>query len=149
MWPFRFAMHRKRGLRVMVVSLLSSSPKNGAEIMNGVEEMTRGWWRPTPGSIYPLLTMMGEEGTVRKRQDGRYELTSKARKEIEVSFGGRFRRPRTPDEVVTEMNGFVSFLEDVGSSNQGDLDPHLDKLRRLAKRISDLAGKGAGSAQES
>ena len=141
MWPFRFAMHRKRGLRMMVVSLLSASPKNGAEIMNGVEEMTRGWWRPTPGSVYPLLERMNEEGTVRRRNDGRYELTAKANAELEVSFGRRFGRPQTVGDMVTEMHGFVSYLEDLNSSKNKELGPHVDKLKALARRLSELAGK--------
>jgi DNA-binding PadR family transcriptional regulator len=127
---------------MMVVSLLSSSPKNGVEIMDGIETMTRGWWRPTPGSIYPLLTRMSEEGTVRKREnDGRYELTAKARKEIDVSFGPRFRRPRTTDEIVTEMEGFVSYIEDLDKARNQELKPHLEKLKGLAHRLSHLAGE--------
>ncbi|HYB06656.1 MAG TPA: PadR family transcriptional regulator [Nitrososphaerales archaeon] len=140
MWPFRFAMHGKRGLRMMVVSLLSASPKNGVEIMDGVEAMTRGWWRPSPGSVYPLLDKMSKEGTVKKRADGKYELTPKANVELEVSFGPRFRRPQTMDEMVTEMGSFVSYMEDVKGTSAKELEPHVDKLRELARRLSDLAG---------
>jgi len=138
MWPFKFAMHRRRGLRVMVVSLLSASPKNGVEIMDAVEAMTRGWWRPTPGAIYPLLNKMSEEGTVKKRQDGRYELTSTARKELEVTFGHRFREPRTVDEVSSVMHGFVSYLEDLDSTGKRELEPHIDKLKALGRRLLNL-----------
>ncbi|MDA4125991.1 MAG: PadR family transcriptional regulator, partial [Thaumarchaeota archaeon] len=100
MWPFRFAMHGRRGLRMMVVSLLSTSPKNGVEIMDGVESMTRGWWRPTAGSVYPLLDKMVKEGTVNKLPDGRYELTPNARNEFDVSFAPRPKRPQTMDDMV-------------------------------------------------
>ena len=57
MWPFRFAMQRrtKRGHPHMTIYLLTSGPKNGVELMDGVQNITRGWWRPTPGSIYPML----------------------------------------------------------------------------------------------
>jgi len=149
MWPFRFAMHRKRGLRMMVVSLLSASPKNGVEIMDGVEAMTRGWWRPSPGSIYPLLDKMSKEGTVKKREDGRYELTPKAEVELEVSFGPRFRRPQTMDDMVTEMSSLVSYMEDVRRSSARELEPHLDRLRGLSKRLSDLSGENKIERSES
>jgi DNA-binding PadR family transcriptional regulator len=134
-------MHKKRGLRMMVVSLLSSSPKNGVEIMDGIEAMTRGWWRPSPGSVYPLLGRMVEEGTVKQRSDGRYELTPKANAELEVSFGRRFRRPQTVDDMMTEMHGFVSYMEDLDSSGSKALEPHVDKLKGLSKRLSDLIDK--------
>lgn len=139
MWPFRFAMHKRRGLRNMVVYLLSSSPKNGVELMDGVETITRGWWRPTAGSIYPLLEKMVEEGTIEKRQeDGRYELTPNARNEANVTFGSRHRRPRTVDEMVTEMHSFVSNMEDLRSTRRENLELHGDRLRSLAKRLLDL-----------
>ena len=133
-------MHGKRGLRMMVVSLLSTSPKNGVEIMDGVEAVTRGWWRPSPGSIYPLLDKMSKEGTIKRREDGKYELTPKAKVELEVSFGPRFRRPQTVDEMVTEMGSFVSYMEDVKGTSAKELEPHVNKLRELARRLSDLAG---------
>jgi DNA-binding PadR family transcriptional regulator len=125
---------------MMVVSLLSTSPKNGVEIMDGVESMTRGWWRPTAGSVYPLLDKMVKEGTVNKLPDGRYELTPNARNEFDVSFAPRPKRPQTMDDMVNEMHSFVSYMEDVKGSESKELEPHLGKLRSLSKRLSELAG---------
>jgi len=139
MWPFRFAMHGKRGLRMMVVALLSSSPKNGVELIDGVEAMTRGWWRPSPGSVYPLLERMAEEGTVRKREDGKYELTPKANAELEVSFGSRFRSPRTTEGLVTELQGLVLYAEDLAKTKPDEVAGQREKLKEIAKRLEDLA----------
>jgi DNA-binding PadR family transcriptional regulator len=124
---------------MMVVSLLSSSPKNGVEIMDGIEAMTRGWWRPSPGSVYPLLERMKSEGTIRKRDDGRYELTAKANAELEVSFGSRFRSPRTGEEAVREIQNLVTYAEDLAKENQEDMSRQRDKLKDLARRLNDLA----------
>ena len=139
MWPFRFAMHRKRGLRMMVVSLLTSSPKNGVEVIDGIEAMTRGWWRPSPGSVYPLLEKMTVEGTIRKRQDGRYELTSKANAELELSFGPAFRSPRSSEEMAAELQSLVSFAEDLARTRPDELSPQKERLRDLARRLDELA----------
>jgi len=125
---------------MMVVSLLSTSPKNGVEIMDGVEAMTRGWWRPTPGSVYPLLEKMMKEGTIVKRIDGRYELSTTARKELNASFGPRSRVPQTADDMVNEMQRFVSYMEELRGSKDEELQPHIAKLRELAKRLSKLSG---------
>jgi DNA-binding PadR family transcriptional regulator len=142
MWPFRFAMHKRRGLRNMVVYLLSSSPKNGVELMDGVETITRGWWRPTPGSIYPLLEKMVEEGSIQKRVDGKYELTPDAKNEAEVSFGPWARQPKTVEGVTSELSSLVSYLEDLKGSGKMQ-DSQLKSLRGLAKRVADLADAGA------
>jgi len=126
---------------MMVVSLLSTSPKNGVEIMDGVEAMTRGWWRPTPGSVYPLLEKMVNEGTILKRPDGRYELTPSTKRELGASFGPRFRSPRTTVDIVNEMQGFVSYMEDLDESGRDELEPQKDNLRDLARRLSKLSGE--------
>jgi len=140
MWPFRFAMQRKRGLRMMVVTLLSSSPKNGVEIMDGIEAITRGWWRPSPGSVYPLLERMEGEGTIKKRSDGRYELTAKANTELEMSFGTITRSPRTVEEAVDEIQSLISFTEDMARTTPDDLSLQKEKLRDFAERLKRLAG---------
>ncbi len=142
MWPFRFAMRRKRGLPNMVVYLLSTSPKNGMELMDGVEAITRGWWRPTPGSIYPLLKEMSDQGIVRKREDGRYEVTPKGRSQMQGGFGPPVhRRPRTAGDMLEQMHGFVSYMEEVKGSGGAQLEPHRSKLKDLSKRLADLAGE--------
>jgi DNA-binding PadR family transcriptional regulator len=132
-------MHGKRGLRMMVVALLSSSPKNGVELIDGVEAMTRGWWRPSPGSIYPLLGRMVDEGTVSKRDDGKYELTPKANAELEVSFGSRFRSPRTTEGLVNELQGLVLYAEDLARMRPDEIARQREALRALAKRLDDVA----------
>jgi DNA-binding PadR family transcriptional regulator len=124
---------------MMVVSMLSSSPKNGMEIMDGVEAITRGWWRPTPGSVYPLLEKMTQEGTIQKRADGRYELTPAARNEVNYSFGPRFRRPESVGDVVQEIKSLVSYLEDAKGRDSKELISHFGDVKEAAKRLSDLS----------
>src|SRR5437867_2236928 len=94
MWPFGWKMHGRRGLRMWTLSLIARGPKNGAEIVDAIEQMTQGWWRPSPGSIYPLLAELQQEGLVQKRDDGRYELTPRVRDEFERIPGVGRRRPR-------------------------------------------------------
>ena len=139
MWPFRWMMHRKRGLKMAIVSMLSSSPKNGVELMDEIERMTQGWWRPSPGSVYPLLERMADEGTIRKRDDGKYELTPKANAELEVSFGSRFRSPRTTEGLVSELQSLVLYAEDLAKVKPDEVAGQREKLRDLARRLDALA----------
>lgn len=141
MWPFKFAWRNRRGLPNMVLYILSTSPKNGVELMDGVESITRGWWRPTPGSIYPLLKEMTEEGILKKRDDGKYELTEKGRSQLGTPSNPRPHWPRDTGDMVDQMHSFVSYMEDVKTTQKGELKPHQSRLRELAKRLSDLAGE--------
>ena len=152
MWPFKFAMERrrKRGLPHMTIYLLTSGPKNGVELMDGVQNITRGWWRPTPGSIYPLLKEMSDQGLVKKREDGKYELTPSGREQADEAFGPRRRRrrPQTTGDMVSQMDGMVSYMEDLRGAASDELRPHIGALRDLAKRISNLAESGDEGTRE-
>lgn len=134
---------------MMVLTILHTAPKNGVEIMDGIESMTRGWWRPSPGSIYPLLGQLAEDGLVKQREDGRYELTAKASDGLESSFGPRFRKPQTVEHMMDEIGGFVSYLEDLGKSRRSDLQPHLNKMKSLSKRLSDMAEEDESDSKPS
>lgn len=140
MWPFRWMMHRKRGLRMAIVTMLASSPKNGVELMDEIERMTQGWWRPSPGSVYPVLEQLTKDGMVKKRDDGRYELTEKASEEMEWSFGPGFggRRQRSMEEMFDEVNGLVSYMEDLSKTDPAKFKEHRDDLQALSDRIAIL-----------
>jgi len=140
-------MHRRRGLRMWVLNLLTRGPKNGAEIMNAIEEMSQGWWRPSPGSIYPLLDALVQEGLTAKRDDGRYELTANGRQSMEMPWGPwgpwGMRGPQVPgvDGVLGDMNGYVAYLEDVARSDRAGIDRNRETIKSLADRISALITK--------
>ena len=145
MWPFAWKMHGRRGLRMWTLSMLSRGPKNGAEIVDEIERMTQGWWRPSPGSIYPLLADLQREGLIQKRPDGRYEVAPHVREEFEWVPGVGRRRPQGIPEMVSEMEGFVSYFEDVKSSDASKLQPHREAIKKIADRLQVIA-EGGGSA---
>jgi DNA-binding PadR family transcriptional regulator len=85
MYPFKHwmkhnAMVPKGFLRYRVLKLLNEKPMSGSEIMGEIEKQTEGNWRPSPGSIYPLLSWLQDKGYI-KEADGveagvkRYSLT--------------------------------------------------------------------------
>lgn len=138
MWHMRWMMGHRRGLRVMVLSFLGSGPKNGVEIMDEVEGMTHGRWRPSPGSVYPILERLTAEGFIRRREDGRYELTEQARDEIDFSFGPWGRRTLSVDEMVQEIASYLAYLEELKQMSPAKLSRQLPKLRELGERISKI-----------
>lgn len=75
-------------LRYLVLEKLSEKPMSGSEIMDKIEEESHGVWRPSPGSIYPLLAWLQEKGFVKalpRDESGvkRYELTDKGKRLLE------------------------------------------------------------------
>ena len=125
-----------------VLSMLARSPKNGAEIMAAIEEMTQGWWRPSPGSIYPLLNELQAAGLIQKREDGRYELTKASRDEMGWSPWMPRGRPAGVDEMLADIDGTVSYFEDLARSDPSKVRPHVATLKGIADRISKLVNGG-------
>jgi DNA-binding PadR family transcriptional regulator len=139
LWAF-FAPGMRRGLRLWVLYLLSRSPKNGAELMDEIEAMTRGWWRPSPGSVYPLLESLASDGFVRRRDDGRYELTERGKSEASFFEFGQRPRPGSVEEVVEELSSYVSYLEDIKRKDPSVIERNKERFRELAERLSSLYG---------
>ena len=118
------------------MAILRRGPRNGAEIMNDMEAMTHGWWRPSPGSVYPLLEEMTKEGAVRKLDDGRYELLALPT----FDWGPPGGQPRTPQEALQEISGLISYLEDLRRSSAGFAEPVRTEIDQVAERLRHLKG---------
>lgn len=74
-------------LRFYALKLLSEKPMSGSEIMEEIERRTDGHWRPSPGSIYPLLAWLRDKGLVKEvsSEEGvkRYSITEEGKKLLE------------------------------------------------------------------
>jgi DNA-binding PadR family transcriptional regulator len=65
-------------LRLVVLALIAQSPRHGYQIIKAIEEQLAGSYSPSPGVIYPTLTLLQELGhTTVDEQDGkkRYTIT--------------------------------------------------------------------------
>jgi DNA-binding PadR family transcriptional regulator len=51
-------------IRRAILSALQAGPAHGYAVMRRLEEMSGGLWRPSPGSVYPHLQMLEDEGMV-------------------------------------------------------------------------------------
>ena len=59
-------------VRSAVLALVAEQPRHGYEIIQEIGERTGGAWRPSPGSIYPTVSQLEDEGLVRtEKADGR------------------------------------------------------------------------------
>ena len=87
-WMRHMAAVPKGFLRYYVLRLLNEKPMSGSEIMSEIEKRTDGHWKPSPGSIYPLLSWLQEKGhstEVLQQEQGvkRYKLTEQGKSFLE------------------------------------------------------------------
>ncbi len=86
-WMRHTAMVPKGFIRYHVLEALNDKPMSGSELMEQIERHTGGFWKPSPGSIYPLLSWLQEKTYVKElpTENGfkRYELTENGKSLLE------------------------------------------------------------------
>jgi DNA-binding PadR family transcriptional regulator len=80
-----------------ILLLLSEEPRNGYQLMQTIEERSGGRWRPSPGSMYPTLAQLEDEGLIRATERDAVRL-------FELTEAGR-RRAAHCDEKTAPWDG--------------------------------------------
>ena len=116
---------RRGDIRTALLAVLAEGPGHGYDVIKTLEEKSSGAWKPSPGSVYPTLQLLEDEGLVRSTErDGKrvYEITDDGRAEaarrIEEAGG-------TPWELVEQAN-----------AGSGDLHRGMGQLLVAAKQIA-------------
>lgn len=76
---------RRPNVRAAVLALLTERPMHGYEMIQEIDSRTGGAWRPSPGSIYPTLQLLEDEGVIAAST----EESSGGRKRFTVTEAGR------------------------------------------------------------
>ena len=84
----RGRMFAQGELRLMLLKLIADQPRHGYELIKAIEEMTAGSYAPSPGTVYPTLSLLEDEGAIREVAGGdeprkAFEATDKGRAELE------------------------------------------------------------------
>ena len=119
---------RSFGLRFVILKLLAKKEMTGAMIIDSVSKMSLGYWKPSPGSIYPLLGMVSKAGYLKVRmQNGKkfYSLTPKARE---------FYERVCPPPFMTELkSGREDSIQESIDSITASVNYLLDNIELLKK----------------
>jgi DNA-binding PadR family transcriptional regulator len=137
MMPGFGRMRRWGGLRYMILYQLRDTPLNGVEIMEKTENMSMGWWRPSPGSIYPMLNSLVEESFIVKRDDGRYAITQRGIEEIS-GWGMPHQGQHSVERAVEELENNLTYLED---SPPDKVAPFATRVKRIGERAQKLGSR--------
>ena len=125
---------RRGDVRAAILALLAERPMHGYEMIQELLDRTRGAWRPSPGSVYPALQLLENDGLIRGRESSgkrQFELTEAGRAERE-----RAERERTPWEEVV----------DGVSPSQGQLRDAIGQIIAAADQVA-WAGSDAQKAR--
>jgi DNA-binding PadR family transcriptional regulator len=143
-------------LRFVILQLIAEKPSYGYEIIKAIGERLSGVYAPSPGVVYPTLTMLEEEGfaTVTSSDGPKklYSITEAGREELKANqalvdailariekIGSAFGRGRSP-QIMRAMHNFKLALK--LRFAQGDLTK--EQIGKIAE-IIDAAAKGIES----
>ncbi|MEU0642529.1 PadR family transcriptional regulator [Streptomyces umbrinus] len=67
---------RRGDVRASILALLKDRPMHGYEMIQEIAERSGGAWKPSPGSVYPTLQLLEDEGLISSATEGGKKLFS-------------------------------------------------------------------------
>ncbi|MFE9453007.1 PadR family transcriptional regulator [Streptomyces sp. NPDC006739] len=65
---------RRGDVRASILALLKDRPMHGYEMIQEIAERSAGAWKPSPGSVYPTLQLLEDEGLIASASEGGKKL---------------------------------------------------------------------------
>ncbi len=153
---FKWRIFERGDLKFVILRLISDKAMHGYEVMQALEEEACGVYKPSPGSVYPTLQMLEDEGLVRSREEGGkkvYEITDEGREYLDQngdlvdeiferigSFADRFWGKDTRDlsaafSRMAQSTFEGAFTWDLGSETLQEMADVLDRARNELDEI--------------
>ena len=149
--PFEFGWggagsgRRRRGpwfesgdMKYVILQMLRDKPMHGYEVMKALEERTHGCYKPSPGTVYPTLTWLEDEGLVRSEEaEGKkvYAITDAGREFLET-------HKSTVEDIFDRVTDTIDRLV---REPMPDLNRNVGRVVTQAYRAAWRAGGGFGS----
>jgi len=124
------------GLRFVLLQLIADRPAHGYELIKLIEERLGGSYAPSPGVVYPTLTLLEEQGHIRVDTGTGGVAAEGGRKRYAVTESGReflAANRETADAMMARLNGGVD-----GAGARGGRPPQITRAienLKLAMRL--------------
>jgi DNA-binding PadR family transcriptional regulator len=110
---------RRGDVRLAIIDVLAAEPMNGYQVIQEIARRSGGEWKPSPGSVYPTLQQLQDEGLITERGEGgsrrRFELTDDGHAYVE--------------EHLSELaETWRSFEEPESAADSNDLRPVIGQV---------------------
>jgi DNA-binding PadR family transcriptional regulator len=121
---------RRGDVRLALLRLLAEEPANGYQLMQTIEERSGGRWRPSPGSVYPTIAQLEDEGLIRS-------IESDGSRQLEITDAGRAHletRADEPDPWAAD--------DEAGEDALSQLGPVIIGLGKAAWQVASVGTPG-------
>lgn len=115
-------------LRLILLALLEEQPRHGYDLIREIEERTGGAYAPSPGVVYPSLSMLDEMGHIDEvKEDG-------ARKRFQISDAGRAYLAEKREEIEGLMERLAQLGERSARSERAPLRRAMASLHMALRQ---------------
>jgi DNA-binding PadR family transcriptional regulator len=117
-------MYDRGDLKFVILKLLRGRPMHGYEVMRALEEQAGGCYRASPGTVYPTLQMLEDQGYVRV-------VEQEGRKVYHITEAGQAHLDQNRD-VVEDIAGRVAdFTNRFFSAEMGEVATRFGRLAQV------------------
>ncbi len=118
---------RRGDVRAAILDVLAVEPMNGYQIIQQIAERSSGVWKPSPGSVYPTVQQLEDEGLV----EG---LAGEGRRLLQLTEEGRRYVEEHPDELAATWRAFDRSPGE-GEARSPDLKPVIGQTMAAVWQI--------------
>ncbi len=135
--PSRGPKVRRGDVRSAILDVLSQEPMNGYQVIQQISERSGGAWKPSPGSVYPTIQQLEDEGLVEGR-------ATDGRRTLHLTEAGQQYVDENPDLMAATWRPFESTdTEAAAASGAGDLKPVVGQVMGAVWQVM-----GSGTPQQ-
>lgn len=119
-------------LRLVLLKLIADEPRHGYDLIRHIEELTGGSYAPSPGVIYPTLTMLDDMGLIEAQEsDG-------AKKLFAITDAGRAELDANSEIVEAALARLTAAGEETQRTDSASVRRAMGNLRQvLMNRLGD------------
>lgn len=119
-------------LRLVLLKLIADEPRHGYDLIKGIEDLTGGGYAPSPGVVYPTLTMLTDMDFITE------EAADGARKRFAVTEAGTAHLAENAELVDVLMARLSGLGEDRKRTDARSVRRAMGNLRQvLINRLSE------------
>jgi DNA-binding PadR family transcriptional regulator len=129
----RKRMFESGELRLVLLKLIADEPRHGYDLIRAVEEMTGGEYAPSPGIVYPTLTMLEEMGLIDEQK------SKNSKKVFAITDEGRAHL----DENLDLVEELIERLTDMRPPERSDAGPAISRaVKNLMTAMTHRVSQG-------
>ena len=112
-------------LRLVLLRLIADSPRHGYDLIRAIEELTGGAYAPSPGVVYPTITLLDEMGLIEEQQ------SEGAKKRFAITSAGTTHLDENAEQVAALMARLAAVGEHRERADRAPIRRAMGNLRQV------------------